>query len=93
MAKNIYAVYDEVAQDIVGGLFVFTHDSPAVRIFVDGLGDVSTMLAKHPDDYSLICLGEIVEGVPPLIDGSQGCRTVLTGTAWKSARAAEQGND
>lgn len=79
--KEIYAVYDKVAQEIVGGLMAFTHDAPVIRIFVDGLADPSTSLNKHPEDFELVSLGTLTG-----LDVSGylgGYRVVLTGTAWK----------
>lgn len=90
MDKQVYAVYDKVAADIVGGLFVFTHDAPAVRIFVDGLNDASTSLNKHPADYALLCLGDIVPAhdgqAIPSLDGYNKARVVLDGAAWAATK-------
>lgn len=101
MAKQIYAVYDRVAQDIVGGLFVFTHDAPAIRIFVDGLNDSSTMLSKHPEDYALVCVGDLLDVGEetgyggqvrdyPCTDAFHGSRLVLSGQAWKASQDAQE---
>lgn len=86
--KEVYAIYDKVAEEIIGGLLAFTHDAPVIRIFLDGLADPSTMLHKHPDDYELLSLGCItgLEVVPH----SNGPRTVLTGSAWKATRELEE---
>lgn len=90
MTRQIYAVLDLVAQDIVGGLMLFPHDAPVIRIFTDGLADPSTTLNKHPDDFALVCLGEVVaEGSDIELSGYNRYRTVLTGTAWKSMQAAQ----
>lgn len=90
MPKQIYAVYDRVAQDITGGLMVFTHDAPAVRIFVDALGDESTILNKHPNDFELVCLGEFDNPDGRIeLTGYLQHRSVLTGEAWKAGQQAQ----
>lgn len=81
--KQIYAVWDKVAQDLTGGLMLFSHDAPVIRIFTDGLADPQTMLNKHPADYDLVCLGfcDVVDGVPS-VHGIALPRVVLSGAAW-----------
>lgn len=84
--KKIYAILDTLAAAIVGGLHVFPHDAPAVRFFSDIAGDPQTMIGRHPDDHSLICLGMLTEdnSIVPFADGNQ---VVITGAAWKAAQA------
>lgn len=59
--KNIYAIRDRLAQEIVGlgmyVLFVFRTDQQAVRYFADAILDEKSILSKHPTDYELICVG------------------------------------
>lgn len=89
MTRQIYAVLDLVAQDIIGGLMLFPHDAPVIRIFTDGLADPSTTLNKHPDDFALVSLGEVTsEGSDIELSGYSKYRVVLTGTAWKSMQAS-----
>lgn len=94
MNQQLYAVYDNVAKALTGGVMVFSHDAPAIRVFVDALSEPSSILSKHPDDFALICLGEIAE--PDTVDNATdlpailayGPRVVLTGTAWKANNEA-----
>lgn len=101
MIKQVYAVYDRVSQDVTGGLMVFSHDAPAIRIFVDALSDANTILAKHPADFDLVCVGELVvpgdegdaadyvnaKNVPALF--TSGTRVVLSGAAWLAQSQSE----
>lgn len=59
MIKKIYAVYDAVAQEMIGPLMVLPNDAAARRIFQDAVTNEQSSLAAHPDDYSLCRLGEI----------------------------------
>lgn len=66
--RNIYAVYDVVAQAMVGQLMLFNRDEPAVRIFTDALQDKALILGQHPADYELVRIGMIFEGdIPDLV--------------------------
>lgn len=59
--KNIYAIRDRVAQEIVGlrmyALMCFRTNEEAARYFSDAINDESSMLNKHPQDYELIHVG------------------------------------
>lgn len=61
--KNIYAIFDRIAQEIVGlrmyALMCFRTNQEAVRYFADAINDETSMLNKHPADYSLILVGEL----------------------------------
>lgn len=84
MIQSLYAVYDLVSESFVGGVHCFAADAAAVRMFGDALADPASMLAKHPNDFQLACLGQLDLGtgvitVPPV-------RVVLTGEAWAASR-------
>lgn len=88
--KQIYAVWDKIAQDLTGGLMVFTHDAPVIRIFTDGLADASTMLNKHPQDYDLVCLGEVdTQDGECVLFGMNKPRVVLSGATWAEMQRQE----
>lgn len=83
MLKRIYAIYDNVAEAIIGGLHLHSNAAPAIRMF----GDVALMpnssVQLHPSDFDLIQLGTIQE------DGTitESTRTlVLTGATWAAAQ-------
>lgn len=84
MARKIFAVYDLKSMTILGAvLMMHKHDAPAIRDFNDALSDDRGIFSKHPEDYNLLCLGDIDD------EGSiipAGPRVVLTGEAWASAR-------
>jgi hypothetical protein len=80
--KSIYAIYDNVAEQIIGGLHVFPHQAPAIRLY----GDIAIMpestIGKHPQDFDLICIGVLNEDttITPVKE------TVLTGAQWSAAQ-------
>lgn len=94
MSQQLYAVHDKIADALTGGVMVFSHDAPAIRVFVDALSEPTSILAKHPDDFALLCLGEIAE--PNSVDNATPYpavlayppRVVLTGSAWKANNEA-----
>lgn len=87
-SRVVYAVRDTVAQDIVGGLMTGTHDAPMIRIFTDGLADPQTSLNKHPRDFELVALGELVQANGEFeLSGYDRVRVVLSGAAWLDATA------
>lgn len=60
---KIYAIFDTVAQMIVGQLLLCKADAQAVRAFADAVNDKApqNMIHSHPDDYQLLCLGTLME--------------------------------
>lgn len=81
MRKLIYAVYDNVAGCIIGGLITETTDAPAIRAFYDALNPKNnTILSQHPGDYDLRCLGNIDDQGD--IEGILTTRIVTTGEAY-----------
>ncbi|WNK13628.1 MAG: nonstructural protein [Microvirus sp.] len=56
---NVYAVYDKLAETIIGGLHLMANDASAIRFFSDIIQEANSRIAAHPDDYSLISLGEV----------------------------------
>lgn len=57
--SGIYAIYDRVADSIIGGLQTHKHDAAAVRAFTDVARDSQTMIHRHPADYDLVKLGYV----------------------------------
>lgn len=78
MNKKIYAIYDTMAQAITGPLWTFGHDAAAIRTFNDLASDNRTEIAKHPADYNLILLGELVDETTILPHSE----TILEGSQW-----------
>lgn len=66
MNKGLYAIYDRIANDLIGRamylLMVFKTDAEAARYFADAVNDETSILNKHPSDYALIHVGTISEG-------------------------------
>lgn len=82
--KNIYAIVDTVADDIVGPTYLYGHDAPATRMFTDIAADKQTFISKHPSHYELVCLGHIDENAKLVAN----FRVVITGAAWADAQEA-----
>lgn len=89
--RVLYAVRDTVAQDVIGGVHLSSHDAPMIRLFTDGLADPQTSLNKHPQDFELIALGELlVEGDHVELSGYDRARVVLSGAAWKAVQDGDK---
>lgn len=98
MTRGIYAIYDNVAKSIIGMLHMHSHEAAAVRMFVDVANMDKSMIATHPQDFDLVCLGEVCDnlaeikghdaGTGPIIIADNP-RTVLTGAAWAAAQAPQ----
>lgn len=91
--KIITAIYDRVAQDIIGPLQVFPHNAPAIRMFSDVANDKRTPIGQHPADFDLILLGFLDDnnGTPSIdacLDPLNHC--VITGQQWMDAQRQEE---
>lgn len=84
----IYAIYDKLAEDIIGGLHLHNAEATAIRWFADIVTDKRTAVAQHPDDYELQCLGSIDR----LHLTSSGPFQVITATAIAASAAAAAHN-
>lgn len=56
MILHIYSVYDSKAKAFLPPFFMH-NDALAKRIFGDCASDPKHQFNKHPEDYSLFCLG------------------------------------
>lgn len=56
MMLHIYSVYDSKAKAFLPP-FLILNDAMAKRIFGDCVNDPTHQFSKHPEDYSLFCLG------------------------------------
>lgn len=61
--KKLYAILDRIANELVGlrmyTIMCFRTDEEAARYFSDAINDTSSILNKHPSDYTLVRLGQI----------------------------------
>lgn len=53
----LFVVMDSVAQSTTGPIMSFPSDAVAVRTFSDAIRGSNSVLAAHPDDYSLYAVG------------------------------------
>lgn len=66
MTRNIYAIVDLKAHDLAGEIFTQTHDQIAIRQFADAVSNEKSILHRHPQDFALFRMGEILEqGIAP----------------------------
>jgi len=86
MKRSIYAIYDNVAQDIVGMLHIMAHDAVAVRLFTDIAAAPDTMINKHPEDHDLVSLGELDNNCNVI----PNYRVIMTGLSWAASQDSEQ---
>ena len=56
MILNVYSVFDKKLGNYATPFFMKNHGL-AVRAFGDLVTDPSTTVSRHPEDYSLYCLG------------------------------------
>lgn len=98
--NRIYALYDIVAQAIVGQLMIMKHDAAAIRIFADAMtAKEPNMINQHPEDFRLITLGSILEhGTDPnyeldLVELVPAYRIVLEGKQWLATREINGSED
>lgn len=59
--KNLYAIYDDVSEDVIGGLMLETHDAPVIRMFHDAAHQEGSKIQLHLADLKLVRLGTINE--------------------------------
>jgi len=82
---SLYAIRDTMSGQLLGGVQVFKHDAPAVRFFGDICADQQTMIARHPNDHELICLGHLDDDTHQLTALTPPI-TIITGKAWLAAQ-------
>lgn len=56
MKFEIFSVYDAKAEQFNTPMFL-PKKGQAIRAFADQVKDPASELAKHPEDYTLFCLG------------------------------------
>lgn len=71
MQTNAYSVYDNKAL-VYGTPFFAPTDGAAVRLFQELANDLNTTVGRHPNDFSLFCVGSfddqhaVLTGVSPM---------------------------
>lgn len=104
--KLVYAIFDKLASDIIGGLHLFNTEVAAVRFFSDVASNPETLVHKHIRDYELIQLARAVDSDHPSLshhqqqhDDGQPLRVpqlipdykvVITGAAWAAAQQQQE---
>lgn len=96
MARTgIYAIRDNLAGMLIGGLHMHKHDAPAIRFFHDVATMPDSGIARHPQDYELILICYIEDdGTLHSTRNAEGSEliapeTVLTGATWATMQQQE----
>lgn len=84
MPRQIYAIYDNVAEQIIGGLHLHPHQAPAIRMFGDVANLPNSQIALHPADFDLLLLGTLLDD--NTIEASKRSIPIITGAAWSAAQ-------
>lgn len=83
---GIYAIFDTVAGQIIGGLAFHKHEAAAIRFFSDVAVLENSQVGKHPADFELIRLGYIGQDNKTIVPDYS---MVLSGAKWAAAQAAQ----
>lgn len=59
MTLIIYAIFDLVANQMVGSLILLPGDAAARRYFGDGVAARGSIISSHPQDFELRAIGEL----------------------------------
>lgn len=76
---SLYVVLDTLAEQILGAPLIFRADAAAVRLFSEAYNDANSVVAKHPNDHVLLCLGTIDDKTGQVV-AQDTPRIVITGT-------------
>lgn len=68
MILKVYSVYDRKA-NVYGVPFFQLNNSVALRSFTDLVNDGRSTVCKHPEDYTLECIGEFDDSDGTLVSG------------------------
>lgn len=92
MPRQIYAIYDNVAEAIIGGLHLHPHQAPAIRMFSDVATMPNSQIALHPADFDLLLLGTLLDD--NTIEGSKSSKIpIMTGANWSAAQQQPTGEN
>lgn len=82
---GIYAIYDKLAEDLIGGLHAHRAEPAAIRMFTDVAGMEGSRIGMHPNDYTFVRLGwlEHKDGQFTIVPDYA---VVLEGSAWAAVQ-------
>lgn len=92
--RQIIAIMDTLANDIVGPLTIHQSDAAAIRFFGDVASHPDSQVGRHIEDYELVAIATIDDAgdlqVLP-VNHDFRPRIILTGRQWAAVqqRAAE----
>lgn len=89
MTRGLYAIRDNVAAAIVGGVHVHANHAPAIRFFGDVAKAEGTQIQQHLDDHDLLCLG-MMDDDSGKLDGFETPEVVLLGSTLRATWEAQR---
>lgn len=83
MNTSVYAIWDNQAEEYIGGLLLFRADAAALRAFGDIASDPNTQIARHVIDYELHRLAQYSSTTGTL---HQDREVIITGERWQNTQ-------
>lgn len=90
MMQNLYVVWDNRAEGLVGLPFVNRNDMAAIRTFADAFKNPQSGLSAHPADFDLYSLGQLADGSPVITSDT---RHVVNGSTIVAASSEPEATD
>lgn len=84
---SLYAVRDNVAGMLIGGIIVVRHEAAAIRTFGDIASQPDSIVRLHPADFDLLRLGHLDDAMQLVPDFG----VVITGAQWHAAQQPTEG--
>lgn len=84
--KQIYGIFDLIAQELVGNIMMQAADASAIRTFTD-IAENDKQFARHLHDFNLVCLGSLDLRTCEIV---AEYRTILAGSVLAATRAAQE---
>lgn len=84
--QQLFVVWDNRAQAVVGLPFIQRHDAAAIRTFGDAFKNPNAGLAQHPADFDLYSIGVMGEESPTI---TADTRFLVNGATLVAATSTE----
>lgn len=85
--QKLFAVFD-VKSRIYGTPFIAHTEEDAKRAFMDGIKSKQGLLGMHPEDHSLVCLGEYDVHTGELVPGKS--ELIVTGLTISAVLSSQE---
>lgn len=84
--KQLFVLYDNKAQEIVGAIMTLPHPAVAIRTYGDAING-NKHIYDHVEDYDLYYLGNLDETTGAI---NSEPRVLLTGQQWRDNQITEK---